>query len=120
MSATSLQPLPSHEFFESLLVRPSTIEPTLPDKVAPLVIVYFTANWCGACKRLDLPALMNVRPDAAWYKCDVDLNNYTPGYCGVRSIPSFQAVVKGQAVPLFGSSSNQDVARWLNSLPATK
>ncbi len=118
MSATSLHPLPSHEFFESLLVRPSNIELPRPDKVAPLVIVYFTADWCGACKRLDIPALMYAREDAVWYKCDVDDNHYTPGYCGVRSIPSFQAVVKGQALPLFGSSSNQAVADWLNSIPA--
>jgi thiol-disulfide isomerase/thioredoxin len=31
---------------------------------------------------------------AAIYKCDVDKNKYTPGYCGVKSIPSW-LIIKG-------------------------
>ncbi len=117
MSSTSLQPLPSQEFFESLLVRPSNIEPTLPQKPTPLVIIYFTARWCGACKRLDIPRLVGLRPDAQWYICDVDENPYTPGYCGLKTIPAFQAISHGRALPLFSNSSTADVAHWLGGLP---
>ena len=117
MSTTSLQPLPSQEFFESLLVRPSNIESTVPQKATPLVIVYFTARWCGACKRLDIPTLMSVRPDAQWYKCDVDENQYTAGYCGVTTIPAFQAISYGKATALFSNSQTERVAQWLASLP---
>jgi thiol-disulfide isomerase/thioredoxin len=31
---------------------------------------------------------------ATIYKCDVDKNKYTPGYCGVKSIPSW-FIIKG-------------------------
>ncbi len=117
MSSTSLQPLPSHEYFESLLIRQSNIEAPLQQKANPLVIVYFTARWCGACKRLDIPTLVGVRPDSQWFICDIDANEYTPGYCGVRSIPSFQAISYGKPVPLFSSSSTTDVAHWLGGLP---
>jgi hypothetical protein len=61
---------------------------------------------------------MGVRPDAIWFKCDVDENPYTPGYCGVKTIPAFQAILDGKAQPLFGSSVTQDVAKWLASFPA--
>lgn len=117
MSTTSLQPLPSQEFFETLLVRPSNIESTVPQKATPLVIIYFTARWCGACKRLDIPALMAIRPDAQWYKCDIDENEYTPGYCGVTTIPAFQAISYGKAGSLFSNSQTTRVAEWLSSLP---
>ncbi len=114
MSAILPQDLPSHQFFEDLLSRsrPDAVQ----ERFRPLVIVYFTAKWCGACKRLDIPTLCQVRRDAMWYKCDVDDNTYTPGYCGVRTIPSFQAIVNGKAVPLLSSSDNAVVADWLSKL----
>ncbi len=117
MSTTLMQPLPSQEFLESLIIRPSSTQAPLPPKVNHLVIIYFTARWCGACKRLDLAALQGVRNDAIWFKCDVDENTYSPGYCGVRSIPAFQAIVDGKAQPLFNSSSTAEVAKWLLSFP---
>jgi thioredoxin-like negative regulator of GroEL len=117
MSTTSLLPLPSQEFFESLIVRPSNIESTVPQKANPLVIVYFTARWCGACKRLDIPTLMGIRADAIWYKCDVDENPYTPGYCGISTIPAFQAISHGRPLPLFSNSDTIRVAEWLARLP---
>jgi thioredoxin-like negative regulator of GroEL len=113
MPADFLPSLPNQEFFESLIVRTST--PAKPP--APLVIVYFTASWCTACKRLDMPALVAKRPDAQWFICDVDENDYTPGYCNVRTIPAFQAISYGKALPLFGNSQTEVVANWLANLP---
>ncbi len=109
----NLPSLPNQEYFESLLARPSSD----PTSFKPLVIIYFTARWCGACKRLDLPRLIASRPDAEWFVCDVDENPYTPGYCGLKTIPAFQAISYGKALPLLSNSQNEAVGAWLAALP---
>jgi hypothetical protein len=109
-----LQELPSQAFFESLIKGPTSGD----TRYAPLVIVYFTARWCGACKRVDIPTLMGLRPDAVWYSCDVDDNTYTPGYCAIRTIPAFQAIVNGAPLPLLSTSDDKAIRGWLNELPS--
>jgi thioredoxin-like negative regulator of GroEL len=109
-----LQELPSQAFFESLIRKPMPEE----TRYAPLVIVYFSARWCGGCRRVDLPTHMGVRPDAVWYSCDVDDNTYTPSYCGIRTIPAFQAIVNGVPLPLVTTSDNAAIRKWLDELPS--
>jgi len=83
---------------------------------SPLAIVYFTAKWCGPCNRLNLHQIVNTRPGIQWYLCDVDVNDYSLGYCGGSSIPSWLAIVKGKAQPLYTQSNTQTVCSWINSL----
>lgn len=79
----------------------------------PVTIVYFTASWCGACKRLDLPALEAEFPNVNWLKCDVDQNSYTPGYCNVRAIPTFLLIKDTKVIDTLQHSSNAAVAEWI-------
>jgi thioredoxin-like negative regulator of GroEL len=74
------------------------------------VIVYFTAAWCGACKRLDLDSLQTSQADTRWYKCDIDENKYTLGYCGLKSIPSFAFIKDGKFLTKFSSSNTEVVS----------
>ena len=98
-------PLPSQEFFESLLKSPRD----------PLCIILFTAAWCSPCSKLDKDYLANI-PNIKWYKCDITENKYTPGYCGVTSIPAFLAIINGQPQPLFVSSNTEKVEEWTKGL----
>jgi thioredoxin-like negative regulator of GroEL len=100
-------PLPSQEFLESLIKK----NPPKPHD--PIVIIKFSAKWCGPCKRIDTDFLVNLSDKIKWYECDVDENDYTPGYCGVKSIPAFLAIVNGQAQPLFVSSDTMTIAQWI-------
>jgi thioredoxin 1 len=87
-----------------------------PDVPAPtgVHVIYFTANWCGACRSLDMEALVAAFPQVNWLKCDVDRNTYSPGFCGVRAIPSFMFIRNGKAEgPLFQHNKNANVAAWL-------
>jgi thioredoxin-like negative regulator of GroEL len=120
---TSLQkqtmtPLPDQEFFEALLLRRMDDRLT---KVPEKVVIWFSASWCGPCKRVDSNALMGSFPDVTFYKCDVDDNNYTPGFCGVRSIPAFLALHKGAiAGPLFQNSNTEAIVHWITSVFQTQ
>ena len=107
----------TQEEFEQLIgVQP------VPDgtPVPAFTVIYFTATWCGACRRLNMPALEYVLPEVNWLKCDVDQNNYTPGYCGVRSIPAFLVVVNKKIVDMLGSSDTQKVIAWLKEKTVAK
>ena len=53
------------------------------------VLIYFTASWCNPCRAFDWESVRSSLQGYTIYLCDVDKNTYTPGYCGVRSIPNF-------------------------------
>lgn len=97
-----MMPLPSQEFFESLLKKNIRHDP---------ICILFTASWCGPCGKIDKDYLVSL--NITWYKCDVDENKYTPGYCGVRSIPAFLAIVNGNPQPLFVSSDTYTISEWI-------
>jgi thioredoxin-like negative regulator of GroEL len=103
-----MKPLLSQEQFEVLIGRQPSNTP-----VPPFVVVYFTANWCGACKRLDLPAIASSVPNAVWYKCDIDQNDYTAGFCGIRSIPTFLVIQNKNILGTFSESRTEIVIAWL-------
>ena len=110
MPKDKMIPLPTQEIFESLYdPAPSQAKLEKP------VLVYYTANWCGACKRLDWDFLLEEFPDLTVYKCDVDENKYTGGFCGVKSIPNFVMVHPGKRnlTGPFQSSDTAKVATWI-------
>jgi len=98
-----LTPLPSQEFFEQLIKNPQD----------PIVIVKFGATWCGPCKRVDMKYLLSLSNQIKWYECDIDENDYTPGYAGIQKIPAFAAIVNGRPQPIFQSSDTQKIAEWM-------
>jgi len=99
-------PLQTQTQFESLLIKDS-------DKTVGPVIVYFTAPWCEACKRLDFESIQKINTDIQWYKCNIDENKYTLGYCGLKSIPSFAFIKDGCFLGKFSSSSTEMVEHMI-------
>jgi thioredoxin-like negative regulator of GroEL len=85
--------------------------PTFPSTT----VLYFTAGWCGACKRLDMVALEAQNPTIEWLKCDVDKTPDVMGYCQVRAIPSFVLLKGGRAIGPFQHNQNEAVAAWLRA-----
>jgi len=81
-----------------------------------LTIIYFTASWCSACKSLDIEALEMMSPHILWLKCDVDTNTYTPGYCNVRAIPHFMAIMDKNVAGSLQQNKTQNVIEWAQKL----
>lgn len=100
--------LQSQEEFEVLLGRVATDKP-----IPPLSVIYFTATWCKACKKLNLEEIQSILPKATWFKCDIDVNDYTAGYCGIRSIPSFLVIQDKKLLGQLSDSRTEKVVEWL-------
>jgi thiol-disulfide isomerase/thioredoxin len=81
-------------------------------------IQYHTASWCGACKRLNHAEIAEAakKQGLTVWKIDVDENDYTSGYCGVRSIPTFQFCIPRKIVSSVQDSRTESVVGWINGL----
>lgn len=96
------------------------------DKTAPLDgmrssdcgwIQYHTAKWCGPCKRLDIPAVIKAAEEAglAIWKIDIDENDYTSGYCGIRTFPTWQFCVPQKIISTIQQSDTAKVVEWITT-----
>lgn len=111
-----MTPLQNQEQFETLWHPSQSTKP-----LALPVIVYFTARWCKACKRLDWAALREAFPPSkvTFMICDIDENDYTGGYVGCRSIPGFFVIHAGAGKKISGpftNSSTATVQEWLQTV----
>eukprot|EP00277_Geminigera_cryophila_P012559 CAMPEP_0179453064 /NCGR_PEP_ID=MMETSP0799-20121207/36834_1 /TAXON_ID=46947 /ORGANISM="Geminigera cryophila, Strain CCMP2564" /LENGTH=136 /DNA_ID=CAMNT_0021249381 /DNA_START=58 /DNA_END=465 /DNA_ORIENTATION=- len=72
----------------------------LADNTGGLVVVDFTATWCGPCKAIapTLEALADEYTHVTFVKVDVDDNNETAAACNVKSMPTFQFFKKGSLI----------------------
>lgn len=84
--------------------------------------VYFTATWCGACKRLDLDAVEAAAKTAGvpLWKVEQTVNDYTAGFCAVRSLPTFLFITPKVVVSRLSSSRTEDVTAWMKEVSEEK
>ena len=63
----------------------------LTNNSAKLNVLYFTASWCGPCKRIAprVQELANENPDVNFYKIDVDVFEELTMSGGVNCMPTF-------------------------------
>jgi thioredoxin-like negative regulator of GroEL len=78
-------------------------------------IQYHTAKWCGPCRQLDLAAIVAAAEERGLsiWKIDVDVNDYTSGYCGVRTIPTFQLCVPHKIVSTCSGKTTDGILAWI-------
>lgn len=103
--------LVNQELFETFLgIQPS-------DKPVPgIIIIWFSATWCGPCRRVNEAMLLEQVPEVKWYKCDIDQNSYTPGFCNIRSIPAFVAIIDKKVAGSIQTSDTFQIIQWVQGL----
>jgi thioredoxin-like negative regulator of GroEL len=113
--------LESQDQFEELFHYDASKQSKKPDGMREKdnrFIVYFTARWCGPCRQIDTESVEKAATVATIpiWKCDIDVNDYTPGYCGVHSIPTFMCFEPKHIVSTLKSNNNDEIARWIATL----
>ncbi|WP_315761871.1 tetratricopeptide repeat protein [Sphingomonas sp. Y38-1Y] len=91
--------------------RRDIVEPSMTQ----LVIVYFTAEWCGPCKALG-PIIDKVAAEYATKgvrlaKLDVDKSQFIAAQFQVRSVPTVYAMFQGQLVADLGQARTESALK---------
>jgi thioredoxin-like negative regulator of GroEL len=105
-----MTPLPNQEFFEGLIQKGKDHD--------PMVVVRFTASWCGPCKNVKTEQLLALSDQIKWYVADIDEEDhlYTLGYCGLQKIPGFMAIKNGEPQPALQCSNTDQIVEWLRKV----
>ncbi|KAJ1639531.1 thioredoxin [Pavlovales sp. CCMP2436] len=78
----------------------------LIDAGAKLVVIDFTATWCGPCKAIaPIVEQLGERDDIVVVKVDVDDNSETAAACGISSMPTFQFYKNGVKIHQFSGAN---------------
>lgn len=83
------------------------------------VVLYFTASWCGPCKRIKKPleALAEEYSDALdVYAVDVDEVASVAELYRVRSMPTFVFCADGKVLAEFSGASESRLERYMRAL----
>jgi len=89
------------------LANKSEFDACLAEAGDKLVVVNFTASWCGPCQRIS-PAFVSMSqelPDVIFVKVDMDANGETGRACGVSTMPTYQFYRSGGKVAEFSGAN---------------
>ncbi|NP_001085522.1 MGC80314 protein S homeolog [Xenopus laevis] len=83
-----------------------------------LVVVDFTATWCGPCKMIApvFEKLSVDNPDAVFLKVDVDDAQDVAAHCDVKCMPTFQFYKNGIKVDEFSGANQSSLIQKVEAL----
>uniref|UniRef100_A0A6T7WGS0 Thioredoxin domain-containing protein n=1 Tax=Cryptomonas curvata TaxID=233186 RepID=A0A6T7WGS0_9CRYP len=95
-----------------MIATKEEFDAALKEAGSKLVVVDFTASWCGPCQQIApvFKGLAQEFKDVVFLKVDVDENKETAEHCGVTSMPTFQFYRSGSKLDEF-SGADEDRLR---------
>jgi thioredoxin len=88
----------------------------LSDAGSKLVVVDFTAAWCGPCKMIapKFEQMSKDNPDVAFYKVDVDENDETAEANGISAMPTFMFFKDGKKIDSFSGANEARLKEFID------
>ncbi|XP_072260541.1 thioredoxin-like [Pyxicephalus adspersus] len=90
----------------------------LADAGSKLVIVDFTATWCGPCKMIApvFETFSKNHPDVVFLKVDVDDAQDVAQHCDIKCMPTFQFYKNGKKIHEFSGANKESLEQKLLEL----
>ncbi|XP_054656577.1 thioredoxin [Dunckerocampus dactyliophorus] len=92
----------------------------LADAGDKLVVVDFTATWCGPCKMIgpifEAESQKPENKNVIFLKVDVDDADDVSSYCAIKCMPTFQFYKNGSKVLEFSGANSNTLIANLESL----
>eukprot|EP00736_Rhodelphis_marinus_P011027 Rmarinus@m.12944 len=81
-----------------------------------LVVVDFTATWCGPCQMISpkFEELSKQVPDAVFLKVDVDDNEETASFYNITCMPTFLFFKDGKKIDDFSGAAVEKLQAMVN------
>lgn len=82
------------------------------------VILYFTANWCGPCKKISgsFEKYSNIFNNIKFIKIDIDENSDIANLYKINSIPHFVLIKNKKIIKSFSTINDGELVSHLNIL----
>ena len=78
-------------------------------------LVWYSARWCGPCRRINADAIQIAATAAhvTFVHCDVDKVSMAVHLHSISRIPTFVLFCEGREIQRLGSSDTAEIVAWL-------
>ncbi|KAM8960524.1 thioredoxin-like [Pelodytes ibericus] len=90
----------------------------LKESGSKLIVVDFTATWCGPCKMIApfYHSLSEKYPDVIFLKVDVDDAQDVASHCGIKCMPTFHFYRNEKLEKEFSGANKEGLEKTLKEL----
>ncbi|XP_030049603.1 thioredoxin-like [Microcaecilia unicolor] len=92
----------------------------LKDAGDKLVVIDFTATWCGPCRNIApfFEDLAKQNPDVLFFKVDVDDAQDIAAFCAIKCMPTFLFYKNNTKIHEFSGANKDTLAAKVSELKA--